>query len=79
MAGITAHPEQKENFLAFVLRHTTGEYLGYQAYPSLDLALQAINQIPRPWTFEKTKGACGGEKCGTGPCPVGGCKKGNCD
>jgi hypothetical protein len=78
MAGVTAHPEDQEQFVAFVLRHTTGEYLGYQPFPSLERALQAINQIPRPWTFEKISGGCGGGKCGTGNCAKGGCKVGNC-
>ncbi len=77
MAGVTAHPEEKDAFVAFVLRHTTGEYLGYQPFSSLNLALEAINQIPRPWAFEKISGGCGGGKCGTGEgaCAGGGCKK----
>ena len=79
MAGVTAHPDEKDQFVAFVLRHTTGEYLGYQPYPNLDLALQAINQIPRPWSFEKTSGGCGGGNCGTGACAINGnCKKSKC-
>ena len=59
MAGVT---EESGSFVAFVLRHTTGEYLGYRPYPRLEDALSAINAIPRPWQFEASGG------CGTGNC-----------
>jgi hypothetical protein len=76
MAGITADPEQPGTYIAFVLRHTTGEYLGYQPFTELEGALQAINQIQRTWTFEKL-GGCGG--CGEGGgCSGGGCGAGKC-
>ena len=80
MAGVTQHPDQPNTFVAFVLQHSTGEYLGYQPYTSLDQALARINQIPRPWTFERISGGCGGGKCGTkeGGCGGGGCKAGKC-
>jgi hypothetical protein len=80
MAGVTQHPDQPDTFVAFVLQHSTGEYLGYQPYPSLDQALSRINQIPRPWTFERVGGGCAGGKCGTaeGGCGGGGCKAGKC-
>ena len=74
MAGVSAHPEEQGQFVAFVLRHSTGEYLGYQTYPQLEAALTAINRIPRNWAFEKTGGCSGGE-CATGGCATGGCSK----
>lgn len=73
MAGITQNPDQAGQFTAYVLRHTTGEYLGHQACATLDEALGLINQIPRPWTFEKTSG-CDGGKCAEGKCKGAGCK-----
>jgi len=75
MAGITEDPEQKGVFVAFILRHTTGEYLGYQSFPTLQPALETLNQIPRTWTFERIGGGCGGA-CGTGGCSGKG--GGNC-
>src|SRR5688500_10637090 len=72
MAGVTQQPENPNIFVAFVLKHGTGEYLGYQPYPELDTALEAINRIERTWTFERF-GGCGGG-CGEG----GGCNKGSC-
>lgn len=74
MAGITESPEQPGTFAAFVLQHTTGEYIGYQLFPSLEKALTALNGIPRSWSFERLGGGCGG-KCGTGE---GGCQNGSC-
>ena len=77
MGGVTTHPEQKEQFLAFVLRHTTGEYLGYNAFETLHEALQAINGVQRAWGFEKTKNCGGSGKCGVAgaACANGGCDK----
>jgi hypothetical protein len=77
MAGVTPHPEQPGVFVAFVLQHTTGEYLGYQPFNDLDSALRIINQIQRSWNFEAV-GGCGG--CGEGGmCSKGGgCKAGAC-
>src|SRR4051812_33419301 len=76
MGGITQNQQNKddpETFAAFVLRHTTGEYLGYHVFSSLRDALQAINKITRPWTFELTSG------CGNGACkPGGACDGGAC-
>jgi hypothetical protein len=73
MAGVSPHPDNAEQFLAYVLHHTTGEYLGYQPFAELDQALGAINRIPRTWVFEKA-GGCGG--CGEGR--GGKCSKGQC-
>jgi hypothetical protein len=81
MAGVTQDPENLSHYVAFILRHTTGEYLGYQPYLDLELAIQAINQIQRSWTFERL-GGCGGcadGKCGKGACGSasgGACKVG---
>jgi hypothetical protein len=72
MAGVTEDPDQKGRYVAFVLRPETGEYLGYQAYPELPLALEAINRIPRSWSYEKTSSNCGDGNCGTD----GGCRGG---
>ena len=84
MGGVTEHPEQKGAYMAYVLRHTTGEYLGYQPYENLDQALMAINTVERAWDYEKTS-ACGGfadGACGKGMCSVakgGSCKMGSCE
>ena len=74
MGGVSLHPELANNYLAFVLHHTTGEYLGYQSYSTLDEALAAINQVQRKWTFEASSG-CGSGNCGKeGGCNPAGCK-----
>ena len=83
LAGVTEHPEQKGRYLAYVLRHTSGEYLGYETFEDLDQALGVINQVERTWVYEKV-GGCGGcadGTCGNGQCGKsagGGCKKGAC-
>lgn len=73
MAGVTESPEQPGHYSAYVLRHTTGEYLGHQAGLTLDQALAMINRIPRTWVFESTRG-CDGSKCAEGKCKGEGCK-----
>jgi hypothetical protein len=73
MAGVTETPQNPGSFSAYVLRHTTGEYLGHQTGLPLDEALALINRIPRAWTFETTKG-CDGGKCAEGKCKGEGCK-----
>jgi hypothetical protein len=81
MAGITAAAavagtpaaEPPGQFTAFVLRHTTGEYLGFQNCETLEEALELLNRIPRAWTFESTRG-CDGGKCAEGKCKGGGCR-----
>ncbi len=75
MGGVAEHPTETGQFLGYVLRHTTGEYLGYEAYPTLDDALEALNRIPRDWKYEKSSG-CG--SCSDGNCGKnfgGGCSK----
>src|SRR5438309_1924288 len=72
IGGITIHPDQPGLFVAYVLRHTTGEYLGYQPFESLEQALAVLNQVQRPWRFEQA-GGCGDGKCGKTSCDGGGC------
>jgi hypothetical protein len=80
MAGITLTTEPSDSYTAFVLQHTTGEYLGYQSYSTLESALEAINRIPRSWSFEAISGGCGGGNCGKeGSCNPGGCRIKKCD
>lgn len=71
MAGVMLD-EPTGQFAAFVVRPTSGEYLGYRKFETLPEAIAAINQIPREWKFESTS-ECGG--CGEGEGP---CGKGNC-
>jgi hypothetical protein len=73
MAGVMQDPEHPETYTAFVLRHTTGESLGQQTFPDLDSALERINQIPRPWTYEPLGGGCKGGQCDKGQCTPGAC------
>ncbi len=82
MAGITSNPENPGTYVAFVLQHTTGEYLGYQPFSDLPTALQSLNQIPRSWAFEQAGGCGGGCKeggsCSKGSCGTQKCNKGAC-
>lgn len=73
MGGVTEL--EPGNFLAFVLHHTRGEYLGQQIFTDLDQALGAISQVKRDWKFESTH-ACGGGKCSGAACQLGGCATG---
>ncbi|CAK9252013.1 unnamed protein product [Sphagnum jensenii] len=66
MAGVTEDAQKPGHFVAFVLRQSTGEYLGFQSYPDLQLAIDSINQIQRSWVFESSK------QCGEGNCAKGG-------
>lgn len=82
MAGVSSNPDSSNTYVAFVLQHTTGEYIGYQVFSQLSAAIHAINQIQRPWKFEKV-GGCGG--CGkdgscekNGSCSGSKCSLGNC-
>jgi hypothetical protein len=73
MGGVSTHPEKAGRFIAFVIRHTTGEYLGCQPFDDLQQALHAINSVQRSWKFEKSSG-CGG--CADGSCgKEGGCSR----
>lgn len=77
MGGVTTSPEQPgvpSVYVAYVLNHLTGEYLGYQGFPELEQALAAIQSVKRSWIFESVSG-CGAGKCAGGNCKVGGCGK----
>lgn len=75
MGGVSEDPERPGHYFAFVLRHTTGEYLGYQPFETLADAITAINGVERNWVFEAVKGKCGGSgRCGAGGCGGGGCR-----
>jgi hypothetical protein len=65
IGGITEDPSCPGSFVAYVLNHLTGEYLGYQPHPELETALQAINAVQRAWHYESVSG------CGNGNCKVG--------
>jgi hypothetical protein len=75
MGGVAEEAHQPGFFATFILRHSTGEYVAYQVFKGLNLALSSINSVPRPWKFEATS-ECGGGNCGTGE--EGGCGKGKC-
>ena len=70
MAGVTEHPENPSVFVTFILEHQTGNYLHYQAFEKLNQALESLNQIPRPWTYERIGGCSenGCEKACVSPC-----------
>jgi hypothetical protein len=75
MAGITENPDTPGLYIAYVVRHTTGETLGNQQFEDLFEAIRTINDIQRDWSFEAISkcgggGTCGGSgKCGgTGSC-----------
>ena len=70
IAGI--HREEAQ-FVAYVLRHTTGEYLGIDSYSTIDEAVAAIDRMPRNWTFE-TLGGCKGTRCAEGQCKGESCR-----
>ncbi len=75
MAGVSEKPDAPGVFTAYVLKHETGEYLGYQEFTSLEDAVARINAIERDWEFESTH-SCGAGKCGNnrgGNCRIGGC------
>ena len=59
MAGVSEDSSAPGTYIAFVMQHTTGEYLGYQPFTDLSMALSSINQIPRSWAYEAS-GGCGG-------------------
>lgn len=68
LGGVSQDPQAPGKYIAYVLRHTTGEYLGYVPNLIQEEALALLNRVERPWAFESTS-ACGGcEKKGSGKC-----------
>ncbi len=68
LGGVSKDPQVPGRYLAYVLRHTTGEYLGYVPNLLQEEALALINRVERAWAFESTS-ACGGcGKKGEGKC-----------
>jgi hypothetical protein len=74
MAGISENTNGQSKYTAYVVRHTTGETLGFQEFSDLFEAIRALNDIPREWAYEAIS-KCGGGNCGTGACKNGGCGK----
>lgn len=76
MGGVSSGMDAsgEATFTAFVLQHTTGEYLGSRDFGSLQEALTAINSVKRDWAYESASG-CGGASCNEGNCGTGSCKK----
>ena len=70
MAGIS---KESEGFSVFVIDHRDGSLVAHQNFSTLDLAIAAVNQIPRVWKYEAT-GGCTGDRCGEGKCKGEGCK-----
>lgn len=81
LAGVSEDAERRGAFVAYVLCHTTGEYVGFERHGSLKPALERLNAIPRAWSFEGV-GDCGGGcadgACGKGACGGGRCRRGSC-
>lgn len=73
LAGVTPHPEKQDTFVAFIIRHETGEYLGYQDFSSLDDALATINKIDRSWMFQPLNPCSGHHHDSTGESTSHGC------
>ena len=75
LGGVMDSDDNSGTYIGYVLRHTTGERLGYQTYSTLPAALEALNQVERNWIFEPLSG-CGNTDCGkNGNCQGGACKK----
>ena len=71
MAGISESTEQPGNFIAYVVRHSTGETLGAHEYTNVFEAIRALNDIPRAWSYDAIS-KCGSGNCGNGNCGKGG-------
>jgi hypothetical protein len=68
LGGVSQDPQTPGRYIAYVLRHTTGEYLGYVPNLLQEEALALLNRVERSWVFESTS-ACGGcDKKGSGKC-----------
>lgn len=71
MGGVSEDPALPGHYLAFVVKHETGETIGALTYPTLEAALDAINAVRREWKYESA-GSCGGGNCGGEGCGEGG-------
>lgn len=74
MGGLSESKDQPGTFHAFVVRHTTGETLGFQHFENLFEAIRTINDVERNWEFQAVS-RCGSGNCGSGKCGSGGCGK----
>jgi len=72
MGGVSDDEKTPGKFIAFVLNHAEGNYLGRESCDTLSDALELIAQVKREWKYESTSG-CGGGKCSTGACGTGEC------
>ena len=76
MGGVSEDRETPGTFNAFIVRHTTGETLGFQQFTNLFEAIRTLNSVEREWTFTPVS-KCGSGNCGNGNCGKagGGCGK----
>ncbi len=78
LGGVTLHPENDSEYVAFVLLQSTGESISYETFSNPQDAIASINALERTWIFEKAHQGCGGGSCGEGECGGGGCGGGGC-
>jgi hypothetical protein len=72
MGGVSVEAETGRS-TAFVLDHQLAETLYSETFETLDLALHALNSLPRTsWKFESSNG------CDSDDCQKGGCKGESC-
>ena len=72
MGGVSRDEKAPGKFVAFILNHQDGNYLGHASCETLGEALHLLAQVKRDWKYESTSG-CGGGKCSTGACGTGEC------
>ncbi len=74
MGGISEDRDQPGNFHAFIVRHTTGETVGFRQFENLFEAIRTLNDVERAWEFTPVS-KCGNGNCGNGNCGKegGGC------
>jgi hypothetical protein len=71
MGGVSEDREAPGTFNAFIVRHTTGETLGFQQFTNLFEAIRTLNSVERDWAFTPVS-KCGSGNCGNGNCGKGG-------
>jgi hypothetical protein len=69
MGGISEDREFPGTYQAFIVRHTTGETLGFRRFENLFEAIRTLNDVERAWEFTPVS------KCGSGNCGSGNCGK----